>query len=161
MENKENKIINEKEFEDKATVTVVFDVDTISKMTALINWENADNQLHKKNLKGEKVTIQNFIKGSVKKEIERLEIINEIFCELKTKPLRSPKKIKNNFKEILKLSGLKQQDLSDLTGISNSELSIVLNNKRFISMEYFLLIWTSLGCPPIEKCFYIENSNKN
>lgn len=139
---------------NKIVVKLEFELDTIMKIGHILNWLNAENKYVLKTK--EEFTLADFIKGSVYNELDRMELINEIFCELKSKPLRSPKRLKNNFKKQLKLLGMKQQDLSDITGISNSELSIVLNNKRFISMEYFLLIWVSLGCPPVEKCFELK-----
>jgi len=146
---------------NKVTIKVEleFELESFSEIGQLVNWANADEKYQCKS-SGTVFTLEHFLVGAAVKELDRIKTINEIFCELKSRPIRSPKKIKNNFKELLKLSGLKQQDLSNLTGISNSELSIVLNNKRFISMEYFLLIWTSLGCPPIEKCFELEKNGK-
>ncbi|WP_078429364.1 helix-turn-helix domain-containing protein [Alkalihalobacterium alkalinitrilicum] len=143
---------------NKVEVKLDFELNTIMKIGHIMNWLNAENNYVLKTK--EEFALEDFIKGSVHNELDRMELINEIFCELKTKPLRSPKNVKNKFKEQLKILGLKQQDLSEMTGISNSELSIVLNNKRFISMEYFLLIWISLGCPPIEKCFELEKVEK-
>ena len=65
-------------------------------------------------------------------------------------------KIQNRFKEILKMIGMKQKELANLTGIDDATISTILSNKNQPSMEYFLRIWTVLGCPPIEDIFYRE-----
>ena len=67
-------------------------------------------------------------------------------------------KIKNRFKDILKMIGMKQKELAELTGIDSATLSTMLANKNQPSIEYFLRIWSVLGCPPIEEVFYREKS---
>ena len=65
-------------------------------------------------------------------------------------------KVKNRFKEILQRIGMKQKELAELTGIDNATISFILTNRNQPSIEYFLRIWTVLGCPPVEDVFYRE-----
>lgn len=140
---------------NKIKINIEFDIETLNTVHKFVNWANLDEKFEK--VRRSEYTIEDFIRGAVSREIERQKIHDEIFCEIKTKGLRKPKsKIRNNFKGIMKQLGIKQLELSELTGITESELSLALNNKRPLSFEYFMLIWTSLGCPAIEKCFYLE-----
>ena len=67
-------------------------------------------------------------------------------------------KVKNRFKEILKMIGMKQKELAELTGIDDATISFILSNRNQPSIEYFLRIWTVLGCPPVEDIFYRERA---
>lgn len=63
--------------------------------------------------------------------------------------------LKNRFKEIMKQKGIKAVQIHRDTGISESNLSQVLNNKnQNMSLDYFLRIWIALDCPPIGDCLY-------
>lgn len=66
--------------------------------------------------------------------------------------------IKNRFKEIMLQKGIKQVKIHQDTGISESNLSQILNNKNLnITLDSFLRIWMALGCPPIADCLYRDD----
>ena len=66
--------------------------------------------------------------------------------------------IKNRFKEIMKQKSIKSVKIHRDTGISESNLSQILNNKNLnITLDSFLRIWLSLDCPPMADCLYREN----
>lgn len=90
---------------------------------------------------------------------KRIETINNFHnIDRKALNLEEGMKIKNSFKQILKNIGMKQKELAELVGIDEATLSTILSNKNQPSMEYFLRIWTVLGCPPIEDILYREKS---
>ena len=90
---------------------------------------------------------------------KRIETINSFHnIDRKALSLDESMKIKNSFKQILKNIGMKQKELAELVGIDEATLSTILSNKNQPSMEYFLRIWTVLGCPPIEDILYREKS---
>ncbi|KAA9014888.1 helix-turn-helix domain-containing protein [Niallia endozanthoxylica] len=69
-----------------------------------------------------------------------------------------PYAIKNRFKEIMKQKGIKAVQIHRDTGISESNLSQLLNNKNLnMTLDSFLRIWLALDCPPIADCLYREN----
>lgn len=70
--------------------------------------------------------------------------------------LGKPYKLKNRFKEIVKARGIKQLDLSELTRIDRSNISMIFNNRNQPSIDYFLRLWIALDYPPIEEVFYRE-----
>jgi DNA-binding Xre family transcriptional regulator len=66
--------------------------------------------------------------------------------------------IKNRFKEIMKQKGIKAVQIHRDTGISESNLSQLLNNKNLnMTLDSFLRIWIALDCPPIADCLYRED----
>ncbi len=68
-----------------------------------------------------------------------------------------PYAIKNRFKEIMKQKGIKAVQIHRDTGISESNLSQLLNNKNLnMTLDSFLRIWIALDCPPIADCLYRE-----
>jgi hypothetical protein len=69
-------------------------------------------------------------------------------------------KIKNRFKAVLKKKGESQVWLMDKTGLPKSTISQILSNNHEMSLRHFLLIWKTLGCPPIEKVLYVEKKQE-
>lgn len=67
-------------------------------------------------------------------------------------------KVKNRIKERLRMIGMKQKELAELTGMDEATISTILSNRNQPSMECFLRMWTVLGCPPIEDIFYREKA---
>jgi DNA-binding Xre family transcriptional regulator len=66
--------------------------------------------------------------------------------------------IRNRFKDIMKNKNIKSVEIHRNTGISESTLSQILNNKSHnMSLDYFLRIWLALDCPPVGDCLYREN----
>lgn len=105
-------------------------------------------------------TVENFVIGSIKNEINTIKNMNEVFCELKTRGYIRPIKLKNNFKEILKNMNLKQLELEEMTGIGSSDISNYMNNRKLFSFDHFMRIWISLGCPDITEIFYVDGNKK-
>lgn len=133
-------------------ITIEISEETFLRIVRIVEFQNLSNIVHKES----NTDIETFIKGAVIREIEKIETYNDIFCELKTKGLLKPLNLKNKVKSILKRMNLKQLDLSEMTGVDSSDLSMYLNNRRPMSLEVFLRIWISLGCPPIEEIFYTD-----
>jgi transcriptional regulator with XRE-family HTH domain len=67
--------------------------------------------------------------------------------------------IKNNIKKLMKERKMTQKELSELTGIDKSNLSIYMNNKSQPSIEFFLRIWHALEYPPLAQLLYKEKSS--
>ncbi|WP_368657963.1 helix-turn-helix domain-containing protein [Metabacillus halosaccharovorans] len=67
--------------------------------------------------------------------------------------------IKNNMKKIMKERKMTQKELSEITGIDKSNLSIYMNNKSQPSIEFFLRIWHALDYPPLNEILYREKSS--
>lgn len=89
--------------------------------------------------------------------LRRLEnMASYLKVETRALNLKSGTKIKNNLKHIATMKKLKQREIADLTGIDQATLSTIFNNHNQPSIEYFLRLWTVLGCPDIEDCFYRE-----
>jgi hypothetical protein len=65
--------------------------------------------------------------------------------------------LKNRFKIVLKKKSENQVWLRDMTGLPKSTISQILSNNHEVSLRHFLLIWRSLGCPPLEKVLYFDN----
>lgn len=64
--------------------------------------------------------------------------------------------IKNNLKKLLKEKKMTQKELSEITGIDKSNLSIYMNNKSQPSIEFFLRIWHALDYPLLNEMLYRE-----
>lgn len=122
------------------------------RINRVVEFQNLKNIINKEGM----INIDDFIKGAIAREIEKIETYNDIFCELKMRGLLKPLNLKNNFKKVLSNLNLKQLDLSELTGIDTSDLSMYLNNRRPMSLEIFLRIWIVLGCPPIHEVLFVE-----
>lgn len=115
---------------------------------------NSYEQVKKRfNLHG---TIEDFIKGSIRRELKCIENHDQVFCELKTKGYIRPVNIKTRFREIMKEMGLKQIEIEDMTGIGGNDISGYMNNRKKFSLDHFLRIWIVLGCPDITELLYVE-----
>jgi DNA-binding Xre family transcriptional regulator len=95
---------------------------------------------------------------------EFLPILNEAAKQLKNTPKENVEPlinchdglIKNNIKKIMKDQKITQKELSEMTGIDKSNLSIYMNNKSQPSIEFFLRIWHALDYPPLTEILYRE-----
>lgn len=70
--------------------------------------------------------------------------------------LNQPIQLKNRFKQFMEEKGIKQKDLSELTGIDKANLSNILNNKSQPGSDYFLRLWVALDYPRVEDIYYRE-----
>lgn len=98
-------------------------------------------------------TIVDFIRGCV------IYYLDELDKSAKLSgygTLGKPFKIKNRFKEFIEESGMKQKELSEMTGIHRGNISTMLSNQKQPSLDYFLRVWVALGCPPIHEVLYRE-----
>lgn len=68
--------------------------------------------------------------------------------------------IKNNIKKIMKQQKITQKELSEMTGIDKSNLSIYMNNKSQPSIEFFLRIWHALDYPSLTEILYREKKRE-
>lgn len=126
--------------------------EVISKLEDYVSIENKKNLLWKKERKNY-IQIQDFIAGLIIDFFEEMEN-QEISAGLDD--LGKPYRLKNRFKEIANEKGLSQQQISEMTNIEPSNISVIFRNKNQASLDYFLRIWIALDCPPITKCLYRE-----
>jgi DNA-binding Xre family transcriptional regulator len=98
---------------------------------------------------------------------EFLPILNEAAKQLGNTPQESVEplinnhegSIKNNIKKIMKEKKITQKELSEITGIDKSNLSIYMNNKSQPSIEFFLRIWHALDYPSLNEILYREKTS--
>ncbi|MET3505584.1 helix-turn-helix domain-containing protein [Halalkalibacter oceani] len=126
--------------------------ETYEELVKVVNYYNYKNELLK--IGEEPVLIENFIKGSVVKQLAEIhtlfnyDVVNQNEIEQGV--------IKNRFKELLVNSEAKQKDLAEITKIDPSTLNLILNNKSQMSLDNFLRIWTAFNNPPIRRVLYRE-----
>lgn len=70
------------------------------------------------------------------------------------KELGKPFQLGNKLSDILNQKRMSQKELSDLTGISPSNINNFVKNKNQPSTDYFLRLWIALECPPLDWMFY-------
>lgn len=129
--------------------------ETVEVIKRIVEFENTKNLLYKKE-RFSSYQIQDFIIGCVNtyiKEIRSQEDHSGI------EELSRPYRLKNRFKEISQTKGLSQEQVSELTGINPSNISVIFRNKSQPSLDYFLRLWITLDCPPLDKCLYREIKN--
>ena len=68
--------------------------------------------------------------------------------------LGKPYRLQNKFKEYMDKHGIAQSELAKMTGIGESNISLILRNKNQSSLDYFFRIWIALKCPPLNKILY-------
>lgn len=124
----------------------------ITKLENYITIENKKNALWKQERKNY-IQIQDFIAGLIVDFIEEMEN-QDVTAGIDD--LGKPYRLKNRFKEIATSKGLTQQQMSEITGIDPSNISVIFRNKNQPSLDYFLRIWIALGCPSISSCLYRE-----
>lgn len=173
------------EGEEYSYITVRFKKENFEKLLSYTTYANVEAKIRKLDVE---YTPEDFIKGAtmyfinamlddiepnnpeiIKKLYETLPefvpILIEATQQLEDSPkqdieklIRSDGTIKNNIKKLMKEHKLTQKELSELTGIDKSNLSIYMNNKSQPSIEYFLRIWHALEYPPLTQLLYKENS---
>jgi DNA-binding XRE family transcriptional regulator len=137
---------------EKVSLTIEIKKETYLKIQEICEFENLKNKIKKRNR--DFASPEDIVKGAIIKELERIEKYNLVKETIGLNDLGKPFKIKNRFKEIIKVKGIKQNDLAKLTGIDKGNLSLILNNKNQPSLDYYLRIWIALDCPSIEKVLY-------
>ena len=126
----------------------------IKKAEEVVAYKNYQNKIYH-NLDAD-YTVEHLIVGALANEIERINKFNDLISHTGLSDLGKPYKLKNTFKNLLKQRDIKQIDLATDTGIDKGNLSLILNNKTQPSLDYFLRIWITLGCPPMEDILYRE-----
>lgn len=101
-------------------------------------------------------SIEEFVVGCVNHYLKILKDQEDLSG---IKELSKPFSLKNNFKEYAERRNMKQKQMSELTGIRPSNLSQIMSNKAQPSLDYFLRIWITLGCPPLNKVLYREEES--
>ena len=138
-------------------ITVNINKDVYERVRNAIGYNKSVSPLSKRELP---VTDEEIINAALYHYFKTLDTILGFYnVDKRALNLDEGTKIKNRFKDILKMIGMKQKELAELTGIDHATISTMLANKNQPSIEYFLRIWTVLGCPPIEDVFYREKSN--
>lgn len=63
--------------------------------------------------------------------------------------LNSNEILQNRLNELLEQKRMTQLQLSEQTGIAPSNINNYIKNKNQPSLEHFMRIWITLGCPPL------------
>ncbi|MCM3671057.1 helix-turn-helix transcriptional regulator [Mesobacillus maritimus] len=183
--NKESKEIQE-ENEEYSYITVQFKKENFEKLLAYTTYANVEAKIRKIDVE---YMPEDFIKGAtmyfinamlddiepnnpeiIKKLYETLPEFVPILIEATKQLEESPKLdiekliksdgvIKNNIKKLMKKRKMTQKELSEMTGIDKSNLSIYMNNKSQPSIEFFLRIWHALEYPPLTELLYKEKGS--
>lgn len=141
---------------EKIPLTINVNVDLYNKIRNVIGYNQSVLPFTNKDLP---TTDEEIINAALFNYFRSLDTITGYFTiERRALNLEEGNKIKNRFKDILKMIGMKNKELAQLTGIDDATISTMLANKNQPSIEYFLRIWSVLGCPPIEDVFYREKS---
>jgi DNA-binding Xre family transcriptional regulator len=176
---------SEDESQEYSYITVRFKKENYEKLLSYTNYANVEAKIRKLDVQ---YAPEDFIKGATMYFINAMlddiepnnpEIIKKLYETLPefvpilieaTKQLEdSPKQdieqlikydgpIKNNIKKLTKERKITQKELSEMTGIDKSNLSIYMNNKSQPSIEFFLRIWHALEYPPLTELLYKEKS---
>lgn len=96
-------------------------------------------------------TVENFIIGCVCDYIRQIKSDDPNDTSLN---LIGKQPIKNKIKEHMQKLGLTQVDLCNKTGISKSNMSLIVSNKNQPALDYFIRIWVALECPPINQLVF-------
>ncbi|MGG3890349.1 helix-turn-helix domain-containing protein [Metabacillus fastidiosus] len=134
-------------------VEILLRKETVDKIKTVVNYENYRNQIYTELNRDSLNTLEDFITGCVNLFLNKIESRLELAG---LDDLGKPYRLKNRFREIVKAKGMKQKELAELTKIDAGNISIILSNKSQPSLDYFLRIWITLGCPPIENVLYRE-----
>jgi hypothetical protein len=127
-------------------------IERLNKVTTYLSFKHQDEQTLERTIRA---AIADYLEIMDPISPEEIHTLRSLLFQPRTE---KPYALKNHFKEIMKLKGIKAVDIHRLTEISESNLSQVLNNKTLnMSVDYFLRIWLALNCPPIGDCLYREN----
>jgi predicted XRE-type DNA-binding protein len=138
--------------EEKVTISTTISKETFQKIVDIIEFSKFKSAFSDFDLPTNEENVFKAALYHYLKHMEKLEMLNDFHKE---NNLNSKKKLKNNLKKIADHQGLKQKDISELTGIDPGNISIIFKNTRSQpSIDYFLRIWVALECPPVEDCFY-------
>jgi len=96
-------------------------------------------------------SIEEFITGSV---ITHIKLIKHQLDLSGLSDLGKPYRLQNTIKDYMDKKGISQQMLAEKSGISPSNISLIVKNKNQPSLDYFLRIWIALECPPLNKILY-------
>jgi predicted XRE-type DNA-binding protein len=134
-------------------IEIAIKKENYERLVKIVEYYNAKTDLLNKDW--ELTSVDKLIKGSIIKQIEEIETILKPVI-LKDDELNNEGKLKNSLQQIIKDNGLRQTDITELTGIAKTTLSGILNNRNQPSLDHFLRIWSVLGFPDIRRCFYRE-----
>ena len=142
--------------ENKISISVKIQPELYKRICETIGYSKVSKMIKDKELP---TTEEELINAALYYYFKRTDTILSFHnIERRALNLDEDSKVKNRFKETIKKIGMKQKELSELTGIDEATVSLILSNRNQPSMEYFLRIWTVLGCPPIEDVFYREKA---
>jgi len=127
----------------------------VSNQTAKKLAEVAQYETLQRKIRGEDdvVDVEDIIRASIFAYLTKVYSYNKITPD---EDLGLPYQVRNRFKEEMKRQNIKAKDLANLTTIPEPNLSKIINNKSQPSLDYFLRIWTTLGCPEITHILYRE-----
>lgn len=139
--------------EEKVFYNISISKKNADRIKAIVQYENLKSKFKTNRSPVEE---EDVIKAALLWYLDKVEKFNEIVEASGFNDLGKPYRIKNRFKFYLKEQGMKQNDLSEMTGIDKGNLSLILNNRNQPSLDYFMRIWIALDAPPIEDVLYRE-----
>ncbi|MED1863256.1 helix-turn-helix domain-containing protein [Fictibacillus nanhaiensis] len=142
---------------ERISIELGFDKEVIEKINNFIQFINTYHKIYK-NEDWKKGALENFIRGSVNREIEKIENLNPKLTGINKK---IPKGVlKNRIKEIMKEKKIKQLEMASITGIDRSNISLIMNNHVQPTSDHLIRIHAALNFPPLDEMFYREESDK-
>ena len=104
-------------------------------------------------------SVENFIIGCVCYYLKQINVIDDLSG---INDLGRPFRLENKIGELLDQKRISQKQLSDMTGIAAPNINNFVKNKNQPSLDYFLRIWITLDCPPLDWMFFrITESEEN
>ncbi|MFC3040495.1 helix-turn-helix domain-containing protein [Virgibacillus xinjiangensis] len=133
-------------------VTIRLKDETYERLKEITDLENLINRHRDKNRRDD-YQMEEFIVGCI---IDKMEQINDFgsvhpSAQKGTRPL-----IKNRFKEIAKEKNMYIKDIAAQLEVQAPNLSKIFNNASQPRLDLFVKIWVVLGCPPLQRCIYLE-----
>ncbi len=101
--------------------------------------------------KGSYVNMEEFVIGCVCYYLRQIKGTIDLSGISK---LNSSKLLQNRLSELLEQKRMTQVQLSEQTGIAPSNINNYIKNKNQPSLDHFLKLWITLGCPPLDWLLY-------
>lgn len=141
--------------EETIKIELELKVETVQMLQKIADYHTIDSLLEYK--EKDELNIIDEIKGAIFEYLDKYLNLPEEKADWLHKIQNNKQyQLKNRFKQLLKEIDYKQVELIHLTGLPKSTVSQILSNNHEMSLRHFLLIWSALKYPPIEKVLYFE-----
>jgi hypothetical protein len=138
--------------EDTVKFTIEFSKERVKQIHDALNFTIYNNKFKNPNLPQD-YNIEDFITACVNVQID---LINTYYQHPEVVSSDKKFRIKNKFKEFMDEHGIKQKDISEMTGIHKANISTFLSNQKQPSIESFIRLWVAFGCPQIHEVLVRE-----